>query len=274
MVQRVTGDVGHGFQLTVQHPSEPVRQVLARVVLCAAGRHWRQPAAQNATTGSRSQQFLGLKVHVQNVPLNGSVELHTFRQGYCGLAEVDGGVTTVCCWGETDTWRHVGSTPDHFLAQCVQENPALQRRLRLAKRLDVPWTAVAYARRGTPAPLEDGMWKVGDCVAMIAPLTGDGMGMAMQAAEQAATLVLAAFRGHLSWAEASRTYERVWHREFSSRIRWGRRLEGVLRRPWSASLACMALGVMPSIMGALYGCTRDLRRSSTPEGEWRSRAAT
>jgi flavin-dependent dehydrogenase len=199
-----------------------------------------------------------MKTYVHHAPLNGRVELHTLRQGYCGLAEVDDGMTTVCCWVKAKAFRQAGGTPDRLLAQALQENPYLYSRLRRAKRADVPWITVAYAPRSAPAPIEDGLWKVGDSVAMIAPLTGDGMGMGMQAAEQAATLLLAAFRRDLSWAEASVEYERSWHQNFMSRVRWGRRLETILRHARLASVACLALKAMPALMNTVYRRTRDL----------------
>jgi flavin-dependent dehydrogenase len=204
-----------------------------------------------------------VKAHVPGVSLDGCVELHTLDQGYCGLAEVDGGMTTVCCWVASNAFRHAGGTPDRLLARALAENPHLQRRLRLAEGVNVPWITMAYAPRRPPLPVEDGIWKIGDSVAMIAPLTGDGMGMGMQGAERAATLLVAGFRNDLGWAEASLEYERCWRREFWSRVGWGRRLETILRRPWLASLACLTLGAMPSLMNAIYHRTRDLNVSVT-----------
>jgi flavin-dependent dehydrogenase len=170
-------------------------------------------------------------------------------------------MTAVCCWVKTEAFRLAGGTPDRLLAQAMRENPHLQMRLRPAKRADVPWTTVAYVPRSAVAPIEDGLWKVGDSVGMIAPLTGDGMGIGMQAAERAAALLLAAFRHDLTWAEASGEYERFWRQEFMSRLWWGRQLETIFRHPWLASLGCIALRAMPSLTNALYRRTRDLNSS-------------
>lgn len=260
-VRQVTGNFAQGYTLTVQQPDGPGRQVLARAVLCAAGRYWRQPTVPKVTDGLQRRQWLGMKTHVRNVPLDGRVELHTLRQGYCGLAEVDEGMTVVCCWVKAEALRRAGGSPDRLLAKSLQENPYLQTRLRLAQYADLPWTTVAYASRSTPTPVEGDLWKVGDSVAMIAPLTGDGMGMAMQAAERAARLLLATFREDLTWAEASLEYERGWRQDFSSRVRWGRGLETIFRHPWLASLACMGLRAMPSLINAIYCRTRDLNVS-------------
>jgi flavin-dependent dehydrogenase len=270
-VRRVSGDSRGGFTLTVQRPRQPLCHLHAQAVICAAGRHWRSSMAETAALHPWRRQCLGLKVHVQGVPLAGRVELHTLRQGYCGLAEVDGGMTTVCCWVGTEAFRQAGGTPERFLARAVQENPYLQRRLRPARRLDMPWTTVAYTPRRAAIPIEDGIWRVGDSAAMIAPLTGDGMGLGMQAAARAATLMLAAFRHELTWAEASAAYERSWRQGFSARLRWGRRLELILRHPWGASLACMALGTMPSLIEAMYRRTRDLALAATREATGRGR---
>jgi flavin-dependent dehydrogenase len=263
-VRQVSGDFARGFTLTVQAPRRPAHHVQARAVICAAGRHWRQAAPHPPRSGPRAGQYLGVKAHVHGVALDGRVELHSLRQGYCGLAEVDGGMTTVCCWVGTKAFRQAGGTPERLLATALQQSPHLRKRLRRAQRLVVPWTAVAYIPRSAPAPLVGGVWKVGDSVATIAPCTGDGMSLGMQAAERAAALLGAVFRNDLTWAEATVEYERSWRQEFLPRLAWGRRVDMVLRRPWLAGLACGVVGAMPSLADAIYRRTRNLRVPITP----------
>jgi flavin-dependent dehydrogenase len=72
---------------------------------------------------------------------------------------------------------------------------------------------------------------MGDCAAMVAPLTGDGMGMGLRTAELAATMMLAGFWKELPWDQTSAEYARHWQREFLPRLRWGRCLEAILLRP-------------------------------------------
>jgi flavin-dependent dehydrogenase len=121
------------------------------------------------------------------------------------------------------------------------------------------WTTTSYAYGSATAPVASDVWNIGDCAAMVAPLTGDGMGMGLRAAELAATMMLAVFSRELPWDQATAAYARLWRREFLPRLRWGRGLEAMLLQPRVASLACLALHRVPAFMDQLYRRTRQLR---------------
>src|SRR4029450_12220698 len=98
-----------------------------------------------------------------------------------------------------------------------------------------------------------------DCAAMVAPLTGDGMGMGLRAAELAATMMLGVFRQESPWNLATAEYARRWQEEFLPRLRWGRGLEALLLQPRLASLACGTVHWLPLLMNQLYRRERETR---------------
>jgi menaquinone-9 beta-reductase len=259
-VVQAAGDFQRGFSLTLQQPDLTPAYIQARAVLCAAGRHWHPRGQRTEPHASRHARFIGIKAHFQGVPLDGHVELHTMRHGYCGLVEVTGGVTNLCCWVEAKVLHRAGGAPPNVLTSALVENSRLRSRLREAQQLGTQWTTTSFAhgRTGLAVPVAEQMWNAGDCAAMVAPFTGDGMGMGLRAAELAATMLLAVFRHELSWDEAMAEYARRWRREFLPRLRWGRWLEAVLLQPWLATLSCWILDRAPSLMDQLYRRTRQL----------------
>lgn len=262
-VVHVEGDPQRGFSLTVRHAGGPLTSVQSRVILCATGRQgqpWGQRQAPPDVRATR--RFVGIKAHFRGVPLNGHIELHALRRGYCGLAEVTGDVCNLCCWVEMQAFRHAGGTPDRFLAAALGHNTRLRARLCLAEPLGSPWVTTSYADRHTVTPTAAGIWNLGDAAAMVAPLTGDGMGMALRTAELAATITHMSFQHELTWEQASNEYGRQWRREFLPRLRWGRHLEGILLRPSTAYLARLALHWMPWLTDMLYHRTRQIRATS------------
>jgi flavin-dependent dehydrogenase len=190
------------------------------------------------------------------VQLEQHIELHAVPAGYCGVVQVEGGLTNVCCLIRPAALQQAGGTLDRLYASMVSSNPHLQARMRNASRLDPRWITVGFFYQTRPKPVEAGIWKVGDSAAMIAPLTGDGMGMALCGAELAAETSLAALRGGCSWEQATAAYARRWRHEFAPRLRWGRRLETILLRPSLASLTCRLLKVAPSLTALMYRRTR------------------
>jgi flavin-dependent dehydrogenase len=265
-VEQVTGGFQSGFSLTLRQAGQSTR-LQARAVLCAAGRQW-QPRSQPRTLhDSRRSRFVGLKAHFASVPLGGHVELHTVRRGYCGMVEVTGDAANLCCWVEAEALRHTGSTPQRFLVSALAENSCLRLRLQEAQYMGTAWTTTSFTYGKTIAPVAAGIWNIGDRAAMVAPLTGDGMGMGLRSAELAATMMRAVFWQECPWEQASTEYARRWQREFLPRLRWGRGLESILLHPRLASLSCVVLRCVPSFMDQVYRRTRQLFPVIAPSRE-------
>ena len=174
------------------------------------------------------------------------------------MVEVADGVTNLCCWVEAEVLRRAGGTPRRFLDFARRENSHLHARLQRIEQAGIAWTTTSFTYGRTVAPVVSDIWNIGDCAAMVAPLTGDGMGMGLRAAELAATMMLAAFRQESPWNLATAEYARRWQGEFRPRLQWGRGLEAILLQPRLAVLACGALHWVPRIMPQLYRRTRQL----------------
>jgi flavin-dependent dehydrogenase len=148
--------------------------------------------------------------------------------------------------------------PHQFLCSALAENSALRLRLQRAEQVVTLWTTTSFIYGRPVAPVASDLWNIGDCAAMVAPLTGDGMGMGLRAAELAATMMLAVFWQGSPWDQVTAEYARRWQREFLPRLRWGRGLEATLLQPRLAALACVALHRVPSLMDQIYRRTRQL----------------
>jgi flavin-dependent dehydrogenase len=266
-VTQVMGGFGGGFTLRLRRPGRPAADLRARAVVCAAGRLWRSGRAGGAERSRRGPRFVGLKAYFRGVSLDTSIELHVVQEGYCGLMRVTDGLANLCCWVRAEALRRAGGTPVQFLAAAMRQNAHLRRRLAEAERLDMPWITVSHRYHRRPIPVVNAVWHVGDSAAMVAPLTGDGMGMGLRAAELAAPLLGAACRRALSWQEATGTYRQRWQHAFGPRLRWGKWLEMVLLRPRLAALACMALNLMPALVDAMYHRTRDINPGAPHVGK-------
>jgi flavin-dependent dehydrogenase len=263
-VEQVAGDFQRGFSLTLQHADLSSTDVQARAVLCAAGRGWQPRGWQRPPHHRGSTRFVGLKAHVQGVPLDRHVELHTIRHGYCGMIEVADGVTNLCCWVEAEVLRRVSGAPLRFLDSALQENAHLRLRLQRLEQAGISWTSTSFTYGKTVAPVVSDIWNIGDCAAMVAPLTGDGMAMGLRAAELAATMMLEVFQQESLWRIAMAEYAHRWQEEFLPRLRWGRRLEALLLQPRLATFACGALDRMPRLLHQLYRRTRQLAPATAP----------
>jgi len=205
-------------------------QTRARFVIAAPGRHANLLGETAPQADSTMRRFIGFKTHFRDAHVaRGETELHPFDGGYCGLVEVEDGLTNVCLLADYETIA--GRAPEEFWAHLIGGNPALAARVQGATRA-MPWLATANIVFGKFQPQQDGVLFCGDAAGFIHPLTGDGMAMAARSGELAAATIAACLRGGLARADVAPIYQSAWHREFDVRLRWGARLQPLFTTSW------------------------------------------
>ncbi len=215
----------------------------ARFVLNAAGRNARFGESKNYIKYSKSPRYVGFKAHFSDVEnYDGSVELHAYDGGYCGVGAIENGLTNVCCLAKYETVN--GRSPDEFWNWQLSQSASLRDRMRGAT-LCFAWLATANVSFGKRAPIENGIFNCGDSAGYIHPLTGNGMAMASRSGELAAAVIASALRDEISHDDAETLYRTAWRREFDSRLKWAARLETLLISPRFTTLALKFLQTFP-----------------------------
>lgn len=244
--------------------AEATVRIEARVLAGAWGR-WGRIDRQLARpfTEEREHRYFGFKRHYRMTDHDDrAIELLSYRDGYLGVNAIEGGTTNVC--GLVHQRRLTGHRGgwDAFVEQLRRESPQLDSLFAGAtpvQREFLSCEPVVFAAR---APVEEGVFLVGDAAGIIDPLAGNGMAMAIQSAAIAAPLILARLR--LEDDEAPlRAYTAEWHAAFDSRLRWSRRIAWVLSRP-GLLRAAIATVRAPAIGAWLLRKTRaDARTAAT-----------
>ena len=170
-------------------------------------------------TGRRAQvqtsgfQWYGLKAHALNVPLEADLEIHFHDDGYVGLCRLADGRVNVCGFFR----REPGDKALPPLARLARADSLLGMRLQHASWDHKSVCAVAGL---PPYPeLADGCC-VGDALAMPAPLTGNGMSMAFEAAELAVEPLVEFSRGSIDWNPTTLRISAAQRERFEARLKW------------------------------------------------------
>jgi len=170
-------------------------------------------------TGRRAQahangfQWYGLKAHATNVTPDADLEIHLHADGYVGLCRLSEDCVNVCGLFR----REPGDKPRSPLERLTRANGLLGSRLQGASWDHKSVCAVAglplYPRFGEGC-------RVGDALAMPAPLTGNGMSMAFESAELAVEPLLEFARGSLNWDSAMLKIRATQRKRFEARLKW------------------------------------------------------
>jgi flavin-dependent dehydrogenase len=182
------------------------------------------------------------------------------------VASIEGGRTNVCGLATREVFRRAGSSVEALVGEASRQNPALAQRLeRLAPESAIPLTAasMSFERR---RPIAGSLLCLGDAAAMIAPLCGDGIGMALSSAALAGDWVGRRLQGDLMPDAMLSGYARSWRRAFKRQLEVGEVLQRLLLAPRTAAWTVQMCRALPALTGWLVRHTQETPRVviSTP----------
>lgn len=115
----------------------------------------------------------------------GVCEMHLLGDGYCGVAAAGAGQTTIGMVLPAGAWRALEAAPADALGRALEAHPRLGGRLRGMPVARGPWVTGSLWS-SAPLAVPPGVVLVGDALARMEPITGEGMAMAVEAARAAA----------------------------------------------------------------------------------------
>ncbi|MBE7176212.1 MAG: NAD(P)/FAD-dependent oxidoreductase [Mucilaginibacter polytrichastri] len=204
---------------------------------------------------SRRSPYVGIKYHVKTVLPDDLIQLHFFRQGYCGISKVENGRYCLCYLVHRDALRRAGSI-GALEQTSLCENPVLRDILHHAERVwDKPEVIneISFARK---APVEDHILMCGDTAGMIAPLCGNGMAMAMRSADMLSSIIIKyGVKKAASRTLIEKEYAKSWNAEFRTRLFAGRLLQQLSGHYFLTETVVAILGAVPPVFRELVRTT-------------------
>jgi flavin-dependent dehydrogenase len=159
--------------------SNAVRQIESSCILVANGK-------------STQTDDLGIKAHFSAIDgPRDAIELFGVNGHYGGLAPVEDGSWNASFSVPAQRVRDFGGELDALFGRIISENRTLQARMRTARRVS-DWLASPLPRAGVASHWPPNVIPVGNAVAALEPIGGEGMGLAMRSAELAANAIIAA----------------------------------------------------------------------------------
>ena len=223
-------------------------------ILLATGKHDVRGAKRGA--GMAGHDFVGFKTHWrlsprQRAEVGNAVELVLFDGGYAGMQRVAGDVLNFCLVLRRGRLADLGGTWDAVLGELLREEHVARRIGDAAPLFDRPMTIASlpygYVCDGRAGPA-DGLFRLGDQAAVTAPLTGDGMAIAVRSAR----LAVASLKGGAS----ASCYQAKVAQAVAPQVRWAMLLQKAAGMPAALPYAMAVMGVWPGLLGRLAGMTR------------------
>lgn len=196
----------------------------ADVVIGCFGKRSRIDVQQNRDFIRKRSPFAGVKYHARTGHPSDLISLHNFPGGYCGVCNVDDGVTNLCYLTHRDNLKKYGDV-------AAMENAVLFRNPRIR---DIFATASFMVPKPevineisfeTKSPVEHHILMAGDAAGMIAPVCGNGMAIAIHSGKILSAQVIDFCQGKIDRETLERRYRKEWDTHFKMRLWVGRNVQ-------------------------------------------------
>jgi flavin-dependent dehydrogenase len=243
-----------GFTLRIAG-SKDTLEVSARHLVGAYGKQsFLDKLLKRDFVGERSR-LNAVKFHIDAGLLprleRNAIHLFTFNGLYCGLNAVDGNLITVC-WLER---RSEQATPvRERLRDLIGSAGIGDVPLEVLGKIPVYGTGnIYFGRRDVIA---DGIFMIGDAAGMIAPLAGDGIGMAIESARLLSGVLVHQRQAGLDDRSANDLYRREWAQMFQKRRVLAGMVQRILLHTPTREAGFRLARTFPSMLGRVITATR------------------
>ena len=199
----------------------------------------------------QKSSWLAVKAHYKYEFPNNLVALHNFKGGYGGLSKVESGAVNFCYLANYSAFQKEKNV-ESFNQNVVAKNPFLASFLKNADPLFSEPLTIAQISFSPKKAMENHVLMCGDTAAVIHPLCGNGMSMAIHAAKIASGLIHK-FLENKSYkrSQLERDYQNEWDRTFRQRLWVGRRAQSILLNETLSNVALSTAVKSPRILQSL-----------------------
>ena len=163
--------------------------------------------------------YIGVKYHIKLDRNPNLIEIHNFPGGYCGVSNIEENKSCLCYIVNSKKLNSVNNSIYELEKNFLYKNKNLKKIFNDAQFIfkePVTISGINFLEKKTTA---QNMFCLGDAAGSIAPITGNGMSMALRSASVLAHQVDGYFSKIITKNELINNYNNFWNNEFSSRIK-------------------------------------------------------
>ena len=250
------------YEIRCKTPGDDVF-LFAHTVIAAYGKQNILDKSLNRAFASYRSGYNGVKYHINNIVLNENtgdeIQLFTANGIYCGINRVSENETTLCFLSD----RNVNQQdPKNALDVLLQRNRKFKSLFAcdpLTELYKLPVFGTGNIYFGRRAAVENGIFMIGDAAAVIAPLAGDGIGMAMESGKLIAAILTEAKKHKSNKKIIEEFYAAGWKRLFSKRLSTALHLQRVAMNSFGGNIGGQLLKLFPQLAGILIKRTRNVK---------------
>jgi flavin-dependent dehydrogenase len=199
--------------------------------------------------------YIGIKYHVKaNLPKD-VIELHNFKNGYCGISKIEEEKYCLCYLTTAQNLKDHNGNIKKMEESILHKNPFLKTYFTSFESFYEEPLAISQINFSNKTQHENGILMLGDAAGLITPLCGNGMSMAMKASKILSELLPQYFEHEINKKQLTTKYVFQWKQNFSTRLWVGRKIQAVFGNDNMTNLLINVIKPMPFLVNKLVSLT-------------------
>ncbi len=229
-------------------------QFLADLVIGAYGKRSNLDKELSRDFFNKRSPYVGVKYHLKGNFPEDMISLHNFDGGYCGINKIEEGKFNLCYLIHRNKVREMGD-----IKSCEEnllfKNPHLRNIFESGEFLfETPLVVneISFSSKGLS---KDGVIFSGDAAGTIAPLSGNGMAMAIRSAKYLSEAIIKYWEHGPAAKQILNSYRQQWESEFAKRIFKGRAIQKLFGDTLVSRISIRSGEVFPFLVNPLLKMT-------------------
>ena len=199
--------------------------------------------------------YIGVKYHIKTNLPSSRIELHNFRDGYCGISKVDQGWHCLCYLTTAKNLQENGKDIKTMEENILYKNPFLKDYFTNSEFINSQPLVISNVQFRKKHSDVNGIFLLGDAAGSITPLCGNGMSMGMRASKLLVTELIALFAHKQLKEDVVKNYRSSWNHAFNRRITAGYYLQNLFGRTNTTDYSLRILARLPFVTSKLVSLT-------------------
>jgi len=227
----------------------------AAVVCGSYGKYTPVFAKDEQASKKSNANYIGVKYHIKIDFPDNRIELHNFKDGYCGISKVDQNAYCLCYLSTSEKLKQAGNDIKQLEETILYKNPFLKKIFLDADFLFEQPLVISNITFHKKSTYVNGIFLLGDAAGSITPLCGNGMSMGLRASFILAQLLISFFRTNTSKESLIKAYQLAWNNQFNTRIQAGYYLQSLFGKKATTHLVLKTLDKLPALTQKVIGLT-------------------
>jgi flavin-dependent dehydrogenase len=191
--------------------------------------------------------FIGVKYHIAGHFNTDQIALHNFSDGYCGLSKIEGDRYCLCYLTTAENLKRSGNSIETMEREILSKNPHLEKIISERQSFYEQPITISQVSFNKKTQVENHVLMLGDAAGLIAPLSGNGMSMAMHSGKLAVAVVEDFLEKKISRVEMEKRYQKQWKQLFAGRLVTGRLIQRVFGKPTTTNMFLWMMKKTPNL---------------------------